>query len=641
MTSSYCFRVLLFLAAVVACTKAKDGAGKPVPGKPVPPAPPPSQHGDVTARDGVYRVGEPRFKVADEAAGGLVVHAKQGMVVAQQGSRVLVWDARTGIVVHDLGPVDGDYLSVAVSYDVSSIAVGNSAKVRLWRAPFEKVEAELGCYAAQAFSHGGTLLACSTVQPMIWDLAKRMKVYGPPAGTPKDGARVAHFSADDKSLFWTTAHEVLRWDFATTGTVTSIYKTTDEIGTVVFSERGSVFLTQRPRHAYKGGHALVVQLASGRTTALPDTYFGALSASGKLAAIEKTTELDVVDAASGAVRWKGAIKPPVSRIAFADDDGAIAFTEQGRVRIVDLPAGKPRVADAPSRFVGWLGDGLAGIDKGGSLAQLKLSDGTWSPADRAAIVPARPKDAPAWATWLADAPGGTMAAEKSERHEMDIKHRELSECEGKLRVWTAAGGAKTFSLACSTSEGDPADPGFEIGGGRVIALANRLATVYDAKTGKRVAAVPVPAPTHPKLPATYWTSAVSADGSLLALLWREPRVPEADVHQIDEPECDHDKLGQCVNDYTLEVWSLGAAPKRLWQERLGVEPSGALAIDHAGKHVLLGLASGTVQVWNVAAHNNHPIELQQFPIMRLSVAPGDGWAFAEDAAGEQRLWRIP
>ena len=591
MTVSRRACLIALLAAAVASTKANAG-----PGKPVAPAPaPPSQHGDVTDRDGVYRVGEPRFKIADEAAGGLVVRAKQGMVVAQQGSRVLVWDAHTGIVVHDLGPVDGDYLSLAVSYDASSIAVGNSAKVRLWRAPFEKVEVELGCYAAQAFSHGGTLLACSTVQPMIWDVAKRMKVYGPPAGTPKDGARVAHFSADDKSLFWTTAHEVLRWDFATTGTVTSIYKTTDEIGTVVFSERGSVFLTQRPRHAYKGGHALVVQLASGRTTALPDTYFGALSASGKLAAIEKTTELDVIDAASGAVRWKGAIKPPVSRIAFADDDGAIAFTEQAHVRIVDLPAGKPRVADAPSRFVGWLGDGLAGIDQGGSLAQLKLSDGTWSPADRAAIVPARPKDAPAWATWLADAPGGTMAAEKSERHEMDIKHRELSESPRQLRVWTAAGAVRGRLARSLDVGGRPSGchPGFEIGGGRVIALANKLATVYDAKTGKRVAALPVPAPTDPKWPATYWTSAVSADGSLLAVLWR-CSTPRA--------------RGGCAPDRRAgmrprQAWpvrerlhargvSLGAAPSGCGRSGWASSRPGALAIDHAGKHVLLGLATG-------------------------------------------------
>lgn len=68
---------------------------------------------------------------------------------------------------------------------------------------------------------------------------------------------------------------------------------------------------------------------------------------------------------------------------------------------------------------------------------------------------------------------------------------------------------------------------------------------------------------------------------------------------------------------------------------------GKQVVAQQGNRVLLGLAGGAVQVWNVVAHTDHSIELQHFSITRLSVAPGDGWAFSQDAAGEQRLWRLP
>jgi hypothetical protein len=72
MTSTHCVPVIVI--AVLACTKAM--------------AAPPAAHGDVTAHDGVYRIGQPRFQLAGDEAGGLVFRGEQ--VVAQQRNRVLL-----------------------------------------------------------------------------------------------------------------------------------------------------------------------------------------------------------------------------------------------------------------------------------------------------------------------------------------------------------------------------------------------------------------------------------------------------------------------------------------------------------------------------------------------------------------------
>ena len=114
----------------------------------------------------------------------------------------------------------------------------------------------------------------------------------------------------------------------------------------------------------------------------------------------------------------------------------------------------------------------------------------------------------------------------------------------------------------------------------------------------------------------------------------------ADQH--DREDCNRDFLADCTQDYVIEVWSLGATPRRLWQEMLPVAPSGALAFDHAGKRLLVGLVDGGIRVWDTSpAHSGRALAVHHFAVARLSVAPGDGWAFSQDVAGEQRLWRVP
>lgn len=657
----------LAMCAASACTTAPDHS-KPSPAPPEPvtkPAEPAGAphaapgHDDVIGEAGTIRVGQPRMQLAENSPGTLVVRAKAGLVFANQGPRMEVWDLHTGKLQHDVALTDdaaalagNGLVSIAVAYDASRFAVGLISKVRLFHD--DKTELDVTCSNARGFSHDGKLFACDRMQPEIWDLTKRTKAFSAPAGAPKGSVTAAHFSSDDKSLFWATDHDLVRWDFATTGSVAAIYHTNDVLGTVAFSESGRAFVTQRPATAYTGGHAVLVELASGKTTPLPDTYLGTISPSGKLVAIIKPTELDVLEVAGGKVLWKGTVTPPVMRVAFGEDDGVIAFGEGHAVRVVELPAGAPRTFEAPSRFVGWLGDGAAAIEHTGSLARLTLADTSWGAADRAALVPARPKDAPAWAQWLAEAPTGVMAAEPSKRHDADPAHRDATECDGKLRVWTASGGVKTLPLACTKGEDATPDPGWEIGGGWALALTTKLATIYDAKTGKRKAALPVEKPTNPKFPPEFWASALSPDGSLLALVWRHPAVgsggpgdPHEDVmHQADQhdrADCDHDAMGHCVQQYVVEVWSLSAGdPKRVWQEPLAEAPSGAIAFDHAAKRVIVGFGDGNIRAWDTSpAHPEHAVALHHFAITRLSVAPGDGWVFSEDRAGEQRLWRAP
>ena len=543
--------------------------------------------------------------------------------------------------------------SIAVAYDAGRVAIGQIVKVRVLPSPFERSEFDLGCSNARAFSHDGRLLACDSTLPEIWDVAKHSKVAAAPKDAPK-GPSTARFSSDDKSLLWATDHAIVRWDFATTGNVATIYTTPDRIGDVAFSESGSAFVTQRPEHAYTGGHASIIELASGHQTPLPDTYSGTMSPSGRLVAIIKPTEVDVLEAAGGKLVWKGTVTPPIARIAFGEDDSVLAFTEGHAVRVIELPAGSPRTFDAPSRFAGWLGNGIAAVDRAGKLAALTLATTTWGSADRGAILPARPSAAPAWAQWLAEAPNGVIAAESSKRHDIDVRHRDVTECEGKLRVWTASGGTKTLVLACNTKDDATPDPGWEIGGGWVVALTTSVATLYDATTGRHAAALPIDKAANPKFPSEYWASALAPDGSALALVWRHPHGvggdgasdPREDVmHQAEErdnQDCDHDLWGKCVQDYTVEVWTLGqGAPTRVWREALAVPSSGVLAFDHAGKHLVVGLDNGDLQVWDTTpAHPSHTVSLHHFGITRISVAPGDEWVFSEDRAAEQRLWRL-
>jgi hypothetical protein len=268
----------------------------------------------------------------------------------------------------------------------------------------------------------------------------------------------------------------------------------------------------------------------------------------------------------------------------------------------------------------------------GKLEQFDLAKGTWSALAKPPVDTV--VGAPSWATWLA---GGVAAAPPAGE-----------KCQPKLRVWTPKGGDKTLAAACT--EGSP---GWKLGDGWVIALAKTVATVFDPATGKSIGALPVekPTPDKPEFAREYFAAAAAP--TALALLSRGPQVthgsgdPHSDaLHQI-QPKCVADLTGDCWKEYFIALYSLDKKPALLWQLAVANDrptehapQASQIAIDHAGKRVLVGTDDGAIVIASSATQT--AVQREQLSrIVRIVVSPGDGWAFSEDASGVQRVFKLP
>lgn len=609
----------------------------------------------------VIGIGQPRMQLADDGSlGGLALRKRAGLAIAEDAGWITLWNLATGEVTRRIEPVpDLDPLTVtfAVSPDAAWLAIGSNSKTRVFARPFDQIAFTTSCSQARAFSHDSKLFVCHGRLPEVWNLADRKLVAkAPDAALPLRMPKAVQFSTDDRSLYWATDHELVRWDFATTGATTSVHKSRDPIANAVFSEgSNTAFISTRPSGSYKHASVLV-DLTSGQTSASASEFTGAISSSGKYLIYGAGTEVRVVDAATSKTVWSARQTSVVQRVAFASDADLAGFVAGKRLDVVDLPAG-PRRYDAPSRFAGWLAEGVAAIERDGKLEQLTLADRTWKPADRTAL--AVKTEAPAWASWIA--PGGTIAAEPSPRHGVAADARSSTPCAAKLRVWTPKGGAKTLGMTCAGAES--ADPGWEIGGGWAVGVGTKAAIVYDAASGKRIGSLNVERPRvdKPKFAHAFWTMALSPAGNFLALISRGPELPtegnpdpREDATHIaesrDKVDCVATMSGECRTEYFLTLYALGGMPKQTWQTRLeekqgpdlrAARPS-LVAFDHAGKHVIVGMNDGEIQVMSTSSADTTRVErFHHGPIARLVVSPNDGWVFSEDAAGQQRLWRLP
>jgi hypothetical protein len=645
---------ILVLAVAAGCGKSTTEAAPspsptPLP-SPAKAAPKLAGHADVRAVGKtaggaeVLAVGQPRFQLGnDTSLGGLELRG--GVVAAEDSHSVVVWELGAGDVVARVAPGDESPAaptpSIALSPDGAWLAVGSQKQVRVLKRPFDKVDFTTPCMIGRAFSHDGKLLACHQRVPEIWTVAGKKLVAKAPDDALVRMPRGAQFSADDRALYWVTDHEIVRWEFAGSKAVTTVYKSADEIANVVFAAGADrAFVSTRAPKTYKKLAALV-DLATGKATSLPDGLNGAVSRDGSRVAVLAAGEVRVLDAASSKVVWSGKYAAPVQRIAFAGDADVLAYVEGGHVHVVDLASG-PRTYDAPSRFAGWIAEGVIATERDGVLEQLNLSTHAWSKADRAALDIKPPAGMPAWVKWLIAAPNGAVGAEAKP-----------AACAPKLRVWTPKGGEKTLKLACSTVA-ERVDPGWEIGGGRVVGVANTLATLFDPATGKTIAALAVEKPriAKPKLAHEYAAAALSPAGNALALISRGPQLPAPgtpDVHDAEQG-CVVDLSGECWPEYLLAVYALDGTPKQLWQARvdngsapeLSPQASGAVAFDHAGKRVLVGMTDGAIEIAAASSATGAKVErLHHARITRIVVSPGDGWVLSEDAAGEQRVWKLP
>jgi WD40 repeat protein len=615
----------------------------------------------------VLAIGVPRFELIDgKGFGTLVLRARRGRVIAEDARAISIWDATTGAPLRHIAPrpepSPRGSTTLAVSADGEWLATGSAFHVRVFHAPFEQPTGELACYDAHAFSRDGKLLACSTTTLAIWDVAKRQLLAPLPASAPKDAPDDVSFAPDNRSLVWTTEHAILRWDFAGTGAVTPIYQAAGRIRHAVIAEGGSAAYVSV---ASKG---LVVDLATGKTVSVPGQFGAALSPSGQRLALNLNNTLQVINVATGKPEWTTKVAAPVLRLAFGETDDALVYVEARRLRVAMLP-GAPAAVTAAPRFAGWLGGGVAAIERGDVLRAFTLATSAWGAADRAALTPAPIAGAPTWARWATDAPGGAaVAAEPSKRHELTPDRRGVEPCDPKLRVWTATGGAKTLAMPCTKAElADHEDPGWEIGGGWAVGVAATTATIYDARTGRRAAVLNVSPrkSSHPEFAPAYWQMALAPAGDWLALVWRraelqgahgnEPADPRADAMHAaeasEQADCVNGDRG-CQLEYFAELWNVKGAPKRVWQARLerslpghelaeAAMPTGVLAFDRTGARLFIGFDDGEVRVISTAAPDQPRSEhLHRAPIRALSTDPSGGWAFSADAAGEQRLWKL-
>lgn len=613
----------------------------------------------VTTHSGgaVIGVGQPRMQLARDRPFRLALRAQRQLVVAEDAGSIALWNLATGELIRRIEPLPGPFPTAptfAISLDAQWLAVGSHRKTRVYARPFDQVYFTPECSEARAFSHDSKLFACHNTLPEIWNVAEKKRVAQAPDSAVLLMPQAVQFSADDRSLYWATDHEIIRWNFSSGGALQQVHKSRDKLLNVVFSEGSdTAFISTRAPGSYKHTSALI-DLASGTVSASDREFDAAISFSGKRIAYASGDQARVVDAASGKAIWSTRTAATVHRAAYANDADVIAYVEGKHVRVVDLATGPLRFG-ATSRFAGWIDEGVAAIERVEKLEQLRLADRTWSPADRATLV--AKTSAPAWATWIAT--GGTVAAEASPRRTAQPDARRGTPCMPKLRTWSPKGGTKTLTMACGSV--DSTDPGWDIGGESIVGVSSKSAIVYDAKTGRRTGVIHVERPRldKPEFEWTFWDMALSQEANLLALISRGPKLPpegtpdpREDALHVDDlrdkTRCETDLSGECRMEFALSLYTIGRTAERTWRVQLEpphgdgrtAQPS-AVAFDRAGKRILIGMADGEIHVMSTTSPEPRRIErFHHGPIVRLVVSPGGGWAFSEDAAGQQRLWPL-
>lgn len=645
-----------------------DAIALPVHGAPS--APPASRAIDVlvattTISTGavVIEIGRPRMRLV-APTGALKIRGQR--LFAADGEQVKIFDLASGDLVQRavIGvPVE----SLVVSDDGAWLAAGDLTRTSVLKAPFDRVELDAGKGRPHAFTRSA--LVMTRGEMFLLDLVTHKRT-GKDA-RPGSGMLTLGVAAGATNVDWVTDAALLHWDYGEKLRVVA--------KPAVPWTRAEIALRARVAIVTDATALARLDFTTGQLSDLGPATFSALaiSPSGRALALADGNVVRLLDTVRGAETDKFMVGALARRLAFGDRDDVLAYTvmDEGVVRVRDLGTGERTYPDT-SRFHAWGPTDTIVVERDGVREQVALS--TLARTAEPSLRPTVDTGAPSWATWIEHgATGEVIAAEASPVHELSPDRRWQAVCASRLRVWTRKGGERVFSLKPTHAQGkdlrERTDPCWRIAGGHVVAATTEAIRVFDPVTGAQLAnldpGIPPYGRKHPDFAHEYWEVTVDPSGTHLALWWRRvdefppPRRPTPEERRTDalhqpadkDLSCTEGANGQCIREYFAEVWTLGAKPRRLWQERfdssrtrlgrswpLSRIPSSPIAFTPDGSQVLFGFDDGDILVRSVdnAKAPARSEAIHRDPISRIHVSPDGRWVFSEDRSGEQRVWPL-
>lgn len=596
--SSRSVRVLaLVLAAAGAC--GGERAGSP-PSAPTtgPSAAPPTVHpptprayageigpaSEATSRGGVVvHIGRARLRTMPACCAKLVIRTRTNLVFAVDDFDVKEWDLADGVLTARATASTRKIptIDLVVSADGSWVAAGDE-HIDLVHDGRRTATAKWGI--ARGYTTTNQLIfedgnGLAVVDPTTAAIAQRLPPQ--PFGV---GAWTLDITGDDTQVWWLSKKGYARWD-KRDGTFRAITIAGKKWSAGRIALRALVAMVEDDGMLYR------LDLTTGALAKVTKrAMLFDLSPSGAWAALVDYKSLRVIDATTGAEIAKLATRDTIKRVAFSEVDGTLAFVEGGVIRVADIGNGAitVRVPDATSRFLGWVGDGIAAVDHEGTPQELDVATLTLGP--RAGRVQA--------------APTSPLTLSLSDRTLVaTLDQRQVA----RLEVGDPPRPARGLEQSYWKAVGSPTGNTFAVWVRRPDVPPEREPRLGD--DGDRDPKCDLDPRKHQTCLLAYIMELWSVEGGSPTLRWRE------------RPDSTRDEL--------LRGWPY---PK---------EASGPIAFTPDGKRVLFGFADGDVIVRATDASATSRTEsLHRAPITRIEIAPGGKWVFTEDVEGEQRIWPL-
>ena len=536
----------------------------------------------------VLRVGQPRLRTA-RTFGNLACRTAAGRLFASDRNVVRQWDAVTGVVLSTLRTTwDADISApMVVASEARHFAVrtGDGAGLGATGAGLFTRDSKtplvvLNAFYAASFGVRPGYLAGADDHARLVDVSTGV-VTAVSGGRPRLDPTLAMYPHKD-SVWWLTSGGVLLWHPESAQV--------DPAMTAAKPWREARVATSAPRAAITDDKQLfVLDLETLATTRMADRAWSFdISRTGSRVVYSSDAVVHVVDASSGAEVTSFDAGAYVQELAYCDEADVIAYRTESRVHLYRLGTGEVRYPD-PTRFLGWTGPEQATLATPSGLQVLHVSDGA-----------------------VAGDPSGTDAPVPA-----------------------------------------PAPP-----------VTVTPTNVVIRRSGSRPVAIPLRSEQQDKDHIrTYQSAALSPDGTRVAVVWARSdlyqpnpsRYPDDDLGTFDP--CRRQTMHGCAREFYAELWALparGDKARRTWQVRFEYpdpratpifkappkEYSGAITFTHDNQRVLFGFDDGEIQILAAATGAGTSEMLHDAPVIRLEVAPGDGFVLSEDTVGEQLIWKL-